>query len=109
MKRTFSLVLLLVASATVLADEATLAPVSERFANPAVSDEPSFQKHIVPLLGRLGCNGRACHGPEASPGEGRKIGRSPRGRERARCGPLPRRRRLTLRRRSPEAPPTPNP
>ncbi len=23
---------------------------------------PDFQKHIVPLLGRLGCNGRACHG-----------------------------------------------
>jgi hypothetical protein len=23
---------------------------------------PSFQRHVVPLLGRLGCNGRACHG-----------------------------------------------
>ncbi|MEQ9409528.1 MAG: DUF1549 domain-containing protein [Fuerstiella sp.] len=23
---------------------------------------PSFQKHVVPLLGRLGCNGRTCHG-----------------------------------------------
>jgi len=23
---------------------------------------PDFQKHISPLLGRLGCNGRACHG-----------------------------------------------
>jgi hypothetical protein len=29
----------------------------------AISDEtPDFQKHISPLLGRLGCNGRACHG-----------------------------------------------
>lgn len=23
---------------------------------------PDFQRHVVPLLGRLGCNGRACHG-----------------------------------------------
>ncbi|MFO0382269.1 MAG: DUF1549 domain-containing protein [Pirellula sp.] len=29
----------------------------------ALSNEiPDFQKHISPLLGRLGCNGRACHG-----------------------------------------------
>jgi len=26
------------------------------------SEVPDFQKHISPLLGRLGCNGRACHG-----------------------------------------------
>lgn len=26
------------------------------------SETPDFQKHVVPLLGRLGCNGRACHG-----------------------------------------------
>ena len=25
-------------------------------------DQPDFQKHIVPLLSRLGCSGRACHG-----------------------------------------------
>lgn len=23
---------------------------------------PDFQRHVVPLLGRLGCNGRTCHG-----------------------------------------------
>ncbi|MFO0922282.1 MAG: DUF1549 domain-containing protein, partial [Pirellulales bacterium] len=23
---------------------------------------PDFQKHVTPLLGRLGCNGRSCHG-----------------------------------------------
>ncbi|WP_236618085.1 DUF1549 and DUF1553 domain-containing protein [Rhodopirellula europaea] len=23
---------------------------------------PNFQRHVTPLLGRLGCNGRACHG-----------------------------------------------
>lgn len=42
-------------------------PLSERFApagdnGPATSEVPSFQKHVSPLLGRLGCNGRACHG-----------------------------------------------
>jgi hypothetical protein len=35
-------------------------PVDRRFA--AATDEtPSF-RHVLPLLGRLGCNGRACHG-----------------------------------------------
>ncbi|NQV26799.1 MAG: DUF1553 domain-containing protein [Rhodopirellula sp.] len=29
----------------------------------ASSEEtPDFQKHVLPLLGRLGCNGRTCHG-----------------------------------------------
>ena len=23
---------------------------------------PDFQKHVIPLLGKLGCNGRSCHG-----------------------------------------------
>jgi hypothetical protein len=35
-------------------------PISRRLAD---SDEtPDFQKHVLPLLGRLGCNGRTCHG-----------------------------------------------
>ncbi len=25
-------------------------------------ETPDFQRHVVPLLGKLGCNGRACHG-----------------------------------------------
>jgi hypothetical protein len=25
-------------------------------------ETPDFQKHVLPLLGRLGCNGRTCHG-----------------------------------------------
>lgn len=34
-----------------------------RYASPeAAVEEPDFQKHVVPLLGKLGCNGRACHG-----------------------------------------------
>ncbi|RIK77801.1 MAG: hypothetical protein DCC68_16555 [Planctomycetota bacterium] len=40
---------------------AALAPIHERFA--ADTDEtPDFQRHVSPLLGRMGCNGRACHG-----------------------------------------------
>ncbi len=26
------------------------------------SETPDFQRHVIPLLGKLGCNGRACHG-----------------------------------------------
>src|SRR4051812_11777027 len=39
-----------------------LLPISQRFAPDGVSEEPSFQRHVSPLFGRLGCNGRACHG-----------------------------------------------
>ncbi|MBW3598428.1 MAG: DUF1549 and DUF1553 domain-containing protein [Planctomycetes bacterium] len=38
-----------------------LPPVSDRYQS-APSEHPDFQRHVVPLLGRLGCNGRACHG-----------------------------------------------
>src|SRR5438477_1703664 len=39
-----------------------LLPVSQRFAPDDVTEEPSFQRHVSPLFGRLGCNGRSCHG-----------------------------------------------
>ena len=39
-----------------------MAPASERFANRDNSAVPHFQKHVVPLLGRLGCNSAKCHG-----------------------------------------------
>src|SRR3982751_6351857 len=39
-----------------------LPPANERFKDAAGAETPSFQRHVVPLLGRLGCNGRACHG-----------------------------------------------
>ncbi|MCG8648519.1 MAG: DUF1549 and DUF1553 domain-containing protein [Pirellulales bacterium] len=39
-----------------------LAPASQRFATAEASEVPDFQRHVVPLLGRLGCNGRSCHG-----------------------------------------------
>ena len=52
---------ILLPARTAAADE-TLPSVDKRF-TPADGDEaPSFQRHVVPLFGRLGCNGRACHG-----------------------------------------------
>jgi hypothetical protein len=43
---------------------ATLPPIRERLSSEVSSADiaPDFQRHVVPLLGRLGCNGRACHG-----------------------------------------------
>jgi hypothetical protein len=43
-------------------DGDVLAPISERFSSAESTEAPSFQRHIVNLFGRLGCNGRACHG-----------------------------------------------
>ncbi len=44
------------------ADQKPLEPISNRFAAALTKETPSFQRHVVPLLGKLGCNGRACHG-----------------------------------------------
>src|SRR5205085_11204738 len=44
------------------APSAAQPPVSERFAPTDVSEEPNFRRHVSPLFGRLGCNGRSCHG-----------------------------------------------
>ncbi|MEM8734948.1 MAG: DUF1549 domain-containing protein, partial [Planctomycetota bacterium] len=63
-----------VASSVVSSGASVLPPLYERFQVPATKQEaetsksvangevPDFQKHISPLFGRLGCNGRACHG-----------------------------------------------
>src|SRR5688572_8731958 len=39
-----------------------LPPASKRFAAAETQQGPDFRRHVVPLFGRLGCNGRACHG-----------------------------------------------
>ena len=39
-----------------------LAPATQRFTAATGDEEPSLRRHVLPLLGRLGCNGRACHG-----------------------------------------------
>lgn len=41
---------------------AVAASAAARFAAAETTEVPDFQRHIVPLLGKLGCNGRACHG-----------------------------------------------
>ena len=43
-------------------DSEAIAPVTERFAQESIEETPSFQRHVSPLFGRLGCNGRSCHG-----------------------------------------------
>lgn len=43
------------------ADEIT-PPINERFTSGELDEVPSLQKHVIPTMGRLGCNGRACHG-----------------------------------------------
>src|SRR5262245_64149873 len=39
-------------------------PLRDRFAIALdkQTESPDFRRHVVPLFGRLGCNGRACHG-----------------------------------------------
>lgn len=49
------------------ADEAVLPSAAQRFREMSGSPVPDFpvpdfQRHVAPLLGRLGCNGRSCHG-----------------------------------------------
>jgi Protein of unknown function (DUF1549)/Protein of unknown function (DUF1553) len=61
-----SLIALICATSSLYADT-VMEPLDKRFAPDAAgklaTDEvPDFQRHISPLLGRLGCNGRACHG-----------------------------------------------
>ena len=49
-----------------------MAPASERFAAAEGAELPSFQRHVIPLLGRLGCIGdRATRRNENEEGRGR--------------------------------------
>ena len=66
---TLALAMLLTTAFPLAANETTavpaakvVPPVSERFAAADASETPDFRRHVLPLLGRLGCNGRACHG-----------------------------------------------
>ena len=50
-------------TATARADAADDRPrLDVRFADDAITETPDFRQHVVPLLGKVGCNGRACHG-----------------------------------------------
>ena len=44
------------------AQEHSTVSVVELFTDSEPQTQPDFQRHVVPLLGKLGCNGRACHG-----------------------------------------------
>ncbi len=53
----------LVLSFAVSVEAGELVPtVSHRFTGPGVEEVPDLQRHVLPLLGRLGCNSRECHG-----------------------------------------------
>ena len=41
---------------------AGLTSAPQRWAADGPGGVPEFSRHVVPLLGKLGCNGRACHG-----------------------------------------------
>ncbi len=56
------LVLVFCQGSTIQSAENTLPSLDQRFRSADVQETPSFQRHVVPLLSRLGCNGRACHG-----------------------------------------------
>jgi len=66
MKSHFGLSLLILAAsaANVFAadDGKVLPPAAERFNTGEIEEVPNFRRHMVPLLGKLGCNSRACHG-----------------------------------------------
>ncbi|MFN4258234.1 MAG: DUF1549 domain-containing protein [Gemmataceae bacterium] len=62
MRRLFVSLLCLGAGAMPVVAGEVLPPTSQRFVDAQGTETPSFQRHVIPLLGRLGCNGRACHG-----------------------------------------------
>ena len=62
MKRFFIADILLLVLAGVTSADEVAAPASLRFSNRSAEAVPDFQKHVVPLLGRLGCNSAKCHG-----------------------------------------------
>jgi hypothetical protein len=59
---TVTIVLLFGTVGTATAAEDLVPPASSRFAQRDTQAVPDFQKHVVPLLGRLGCNSAKCHG-----------------------------------------------
>lgn len=61
---TFAVLVCVVCSPQASADDA-VARIDARYAeagSETADDIPDFRRHVVPLMGRLGCNGRACHG-----------------------------------------------
>jgi len=44
------------------ADGTPLRPAVDRFAADDAPEIPDFQRHVLPMMGRVGCNTRSCHG-----------------------------------------------
>ncbi|MSU26728.1 MAG: DUF1549 domain-containing protein [Pedosphaera sp.] len=44
------------------AKDAPFRTPEQRFTDLTKAEEPSFRRHVVPLISRAGCNGRECHG-----------------------------------------------
>lgn len=62
MKRMLTCSLLALGLALPASAAEVIRPIDQRFAAADVEESPSFRRHVLPLMGRLGCNGRACHG-----------------------------------------------
>ncbi|MEZ6124619.1 MAG: DUF1549 domain-containing protein [Planctomycetaceae bacterium] len=61
MKLTVGLMSAMLLTAVAAAD-GTIPSAAQRFSGADATETPDFQRHVVPLMGKLGCNGRACHG-----------------------------------------------
>jgi hypothetical protein len=63
MKQSSTIYALTVVMAIIAAPQAEPLPTpSQRFGGEANGEVASFRKHVIPLLGVRGCNGRECHG-----------------------------------------------
>ena len=62
MKSFGTILTVLLVTSTVTASDVAIESAATRFAATDTAETPDFQRHVVPLLGKLGCNGRACHG-----------------------------------------------
>lgn len=60
MKATGIILTFLIATQATAA-ESPLTSIAQRFGIDT-DETPDFQRHVIPLMGKLGCNGRACHG-----------------------------------------------
>lgn len=59
--KALALTLMTVLTTTAVAADGTLDSIADRFGK-ETTETPDFQRHVIPLMGKLGCNGRACHG-----------------------------------------------
>ena len=62
MKRLLAVALVVLGMTAPAYADAEIERVDKRFTSADIKEVPNFRRHVVPLLGKLGCNGRACHG-----------------------------------------------